>query len=115
MARPCTVCSHSSASSIDVLLAEGRTARAVARDFALSYDAVVRHARNHLATAGAAWYGAHYSRKGNRDSWYGDLRKPSFTPPDEVFPIVWTGLYALIAWSGWRVWCGSPWFRIEAR
>jgi translocator protein len=61
-----------------------------------------------LATAGAAWYGAHYSRKGNRDSWYRDLRKPSFTPPDEVFPIVWTGLYALIAWSGWRVWCAAP-------
>jgi benzodiazapine receptor len=59
-----------------------------------------------LVTAGAAWYGSHYSR--NRDSWYRELDKPDFTPPDEVFPIVWTALYALIAWSGWRVWCASP-------
>ena len=61
-----------------------------------------------LATAGAAWYGARYSRGGNRDSWYRSLRKPNFTPPDQVFPVVWTSLYALIAWSGWRVWSAAP-------
>ena len=60
-----------------------------------------------LATAGAAWYGSHFSR-GSRDPWYRELDKPDFTPPDEVFPIVWTSLYALIAWSGWRVWCAAP-------
>jgi benzodiazapine receptor len=60
-----------------------------------------------LATAGAAWYGSRYSR-GNRDGWYRDLRKPSFTPPDKVFPVAWTALYALIAWSGWRVWSAAP-------
>jgi len=60
-----------------------------------------------LATAGAAWYGASYS-KGNRDAWYRHLDKPDFRPPDEVFPIVWTSLYALIAWSGWRVWNAAP-------
>ena len=60
-----------------------------------------------LATAGAAWYGARYSR-GNRDGWYRNLRKPSFTPPDEVFPVAWTALYALIAYSGWRVWSAAP-------
>jgi translocator protein len=60
-----------------------------------------------LATAGAAWYGARYSR-GNRDGWYRDLRKPSFTPPDNVFPVAWTTLYALIAYSGWRVWSAAP-------
>jgi tryptophan-rich sensory protein len=60
-----------------------------------------------LATAGAALYGARYSR-GNRDGWYRDLRKPSFTPPDKVFPIAWTTLYALIAYSGWRVWSAAP-------
>jgi len=60
-----------------------------------------------LATAGAALYGARYSR-GNRDGWYRDLRKPSFTPPDNVFPVAWTTLYALIAYSGWRVWCAAP-------
>jgi benzodiazapine receptor len=61
-----------------------------------------------LATAGAAWYGARYSRNGNRDSWYRDLNKPSFTPPDKVFPVVWTSLYALMAWSGWRIWSAAP-------
>jgi tryptophan-rich sensory protein len=60
-----------------------------------------------LATAGAAWYGSRYSR-GNRDRWYRNLRKPSFTPPDKVFPVAWTGLYALIAYSGWRVWSAAP-------
>ena|SRR5579863_260247 len=61
-----------------------------------------------LATAGAAWYGARFSRKGNRDSWYRNLEKPRFTPPDAAFPVVWTSLYVLIAWSGWRVWSASP-------
>lgn len=61
-----------------------------------------------LATAGAAWYGARYSRNAKRDSWYRDLDKPSFTPPDKAFPVVWTTLYALIAWSGWRVWSAAP-------
>jgi len=60
-----------------------------------------------LATAGAAWYGSHYSQK-NRDRFYRQVDKPSFTPPDAVFPAVWTSLYALIAWSGWRVWCAAP-------
>jgi len=61
-----------------------------------------------LVTAGAAWYGARYSRKGNRDTWYRQLDKPGFTPPDQVFPVVWTTLYPLIAWSGWRVWSAAP-------
>lgn len=61
-----------------------------------------------LATAGAAWYGSRYSRKGSRDSWYRDLNKPPFTPPDAVFPVVWTTLYAMIAWAGWRIWSAAP-------
>jgi translocator protein len=59
-------------------------------------------------TAGAAWYSARYSRNGNRDAWYQELDKPSFTPPDAVFPVVWTALYAMIAWSGWRIWSAAP-------
>src|SRR3984885_12767773 len=61
-----------------------------------------------VVTAGAAWYGARYSKKGGRDSWYRDLDKPSFTTPDKVFPVVWTALYAMIAWSGWRIWSAAP-------
>lgn len=61
-----------------------------------------------LATAGAAWFGARYRRDGNRSSWYRELDKPSFAPSDEAFPVVWTALYAMIALSGWRVWCAAP-------
>lgn len=36
--------------------------------------------------------------------WYATLNKPGFTPPNEVFPVVWTVLYAMIAVSAWLVW-----------
>jgi len=61
-----------------------------------------------LAAAGAAWYGARHSRNGSRDPWYRSLDKPSFSPPEPVFPIVWASLYATMAWSGWRVWSAAP-------
>lgn len=35
--------------------------------------------------------------------WYKGLRKPDWTPPDWVFPVVWTTLYPLIAFAGARV------------
>ena len=57
-----------------------------------------------LATAGAAWLGFHYRPAKQSRAWYRGLDKPRFTPPNAVFPIVWTCLYSMIAWSGWRVW-----------
>ncbi len=60
------------------------------------------------ATAGAAWVGARYRHGTRPDTWYRELDKPSFTPPDAAFRVVWTGLYAMIAFSGWRVWCAAP-------
>ena len=36
--------------------------------------------------------------------WYRGLAKPPFQPPPAVFAPVWTGLYATIAASGYRVW-----------
>jgi len=61
-----------------------------------------------LVTAGAAWYGARYSRKESRADWYQHLNKPSFAPPEKVYPVVWTVLYATMVWSGWRVWSAAP-------
>ena len=38
------------------------------------------------------------------DLWYANLRKPSWTPPNWAFPIVWSVLFCAIAVSGWLVW-----------
>jgi len=35
--------------------------------------------------------------------WYADLKKPSWFPPKWVFPVAWTTLYFLMAWSAARV------------
>lgn len=49
-----------------------------------------------LATAAAAVAGGIASREGVR-GWYTTIRKPSYVPPNAVFPIAWTTLYADIA------------------
>ncbi|MEQ1717258.1 MAG: TspO/MBR family protein [Hyphomicrobium sp.] len=36
--------------------------------------------------------------------WYEALNKPSWTPPNWLFPIAWTVLYVMIAIAGWLVW-----------
>ncbi len=57
------------------------------------------------AVTAAAWVGSRYSPRDARTRlWYSRLDKPDFTPPKAVYPVVWTGLYALMAVSGWRVW-----------
>jgi tryptophan-rich sensory protein len=35
--------------------------------------------------------------------WYDGLKKPSWTPPRWVFPVVWTTLYVLMSYSAMRV------------
>jgi benzodiazapine receptor len=55
--------------------------------------------------AAAGWFGARHSPRDARTRlWYKRLEKPSYDPPNFVFPIVWTALYSLIAISGFRVW-----------
>ena len=53
-----------------------------------------------VITAAAASMGAVF-RPG---PWYAELTKPALTPPDWVFPVVWTALYAMIAIAGWMYW-----------
>ncbi len=36
--------------------------------------------------------------------WYRSLNKPSWTPPNWAFPVVWGFLFAINAWAGWLVW-----------
>lgn len=36
--------------------------------------------------------------------WYRTLRKPRFTAPSALYPVVWSALYAGAAISAWRVW-----------
>jgi tryptophan-rich sensory protein len=37
-------------------------------------------------------------------SWFDQLEKPSFMPPNWAFPVAWTTLYAVMAYAAWRVW-----------
>ncbi|MFB2552353.1 TspO/MBR family protein [Ensifer soli] len=41
--------------------------------------------------------------------WYETLRKPGWTPPKWAFPVVWSVLYAAIAYAGWSVWTLAGW------
>ena len=49
-----------------------------------------------LAVAAAAGIGSIASRPRSM-SWYSRLKKPSYVPPNELFPVAWTALYTDIA------------------
>ncbi len=56
-----------------------------------------------LVSAAAAIGGALLTTKKRNMLWYRALKKPSFTPPDRAFGLVWPVLYSLGALSAWRV------------
>jgi tryptophan-rich sensory protein len=56
-----------------------------------------------VLTCFAAWVLGGVLTRPNLD-WYATLNKPGFTPPNEVFPVVWTILYAMMAVSAWLLW-----------
>ncbi len=41
--------------------------------------------------------------------WYRGLLKPTWTPPNWAFPVVWSVLFCTIAVSGWLVWETAGW------
>nr|BFE61980.1 tryptophan-rich sensory protein [Dactylosporangium thailandense] len=56
--------------------------------------------RTTAAVTAAAGIGSLVTRPG--DPWYRRLEKPSWQPPRQAFPLVWTPLYGLIAFAGAR-------------
>ena len=46
--------------------------------------------------------------KGSVETWYPTLNRSPVTPPDFVFGITWSVLYAMIATSGWLIWRAKP-------
>ena len=41
--------------------------------------------------------------------WYKSLHKPSWTPPNWAFPVVWSILFCMMAVAGWLVWREVGW------
>ncbi len=54
-------------------------------------------------TLGIGALGA-YATATSVKTWYVTLNKPSFTPPNALFPIAWTTLYILIGIAAYRIW-----------
>jgi tryptophan-rich sensory protein len=70
-------------------------------DLSISWSLIVFF----VVTFAAATSGG-YFRPGD---WYRDLKKPSWNPPDFLFPIAWTLLYAMMAVAAWLVWERVDW------
>ncbi|RZI45541.1 tryptophan-rich sensory protein [Rickettsiales endosymbiont of Peranema trichophorum] len=49
-----------------------------------------------------------YSTKPDVSTWYNSIPRSPLTPPNYVFPIVWTILYAVIGTCGWIIWSSKP-------
>jgi len=53
---------------------------------------------------GVEW-GASIFTRSSVDSWYRELEKPIWNPPNFVFPVAWTILYTMIGISFWLILC----------
>lgn len=49
-------------------------------------------------------FGIGQMTQGGMQGWYQALEKPSFNPPNYIFPIMWSILYVMIAIAGWNLW-----------
>jgi benzodiazapine receptor len=70
-------------------------------DFGISWSLIAFLAMTFVAAMSGGYF-----RPGQ---WYEDLRKPSWNPPNVLFPIAWTLLYAMMAVAAWIVWQKTGW------
>jgi len=56
-----------------------------------------------IVVAAVAMSGVHFQP----GAWYAGLEKPWWTPPDWLFPPVWSVLYLMIAIAGWLIFTGT--------
>lgn len=70
-------------------------------DFFISWSLIAFFAVTFVAAMSGGYF-----RPGQ---WYRGLTKPSWNPPDFLFPIAWTVLYAMMAFAAWLVWQAAGW------
>jgi len=56
----------------------------------------------------AGWTGSMFTRK-SVQTWYPQLQRPSWNPPNWIFGPVWGFLYLMMAVSSWLVWRQAGW------
>lgn len=56
-----------------------------------------------IGLAGAAMGAASTGAMFPPGDWYDTIRKPSWTPPNWLFPLAWTVLYIAMVYAAWRV------------
>src|SRR3954451_7056292 len=61
-----------------------------------------------LAITLAAGFLAGLATSTSINTWYTTLHKPGFTPPNWLFPVVWTALYILMGITLYLVWKQAP-------
>ena len=59
-------------------------------------------------------FGIGQMTQGSIQGWYQTLEKPSFNPPNYIFPIVWTILYVMVASAGWNLWRVGAGIKLKA-